>query len=98
MSGMVLARLLQATASMLLLCASMLLAPAAHAGNPAVPGWYADPDASVFGKRYWIFPTTSAPYEKQLHFDAFSSTDLVHWTRHANVLTAESVKWAKKAM
>jgi beta-xylosidase len=98
MSRMVPSKLLQMTALMALLCASMLLASGAHAGNPVFPGWYADPDASVFGKRYWIFPTTSAPYEQQLHFDAFSSKDLVHWTRHANVLTAESVKWAKKAV
>lgn len=24
-------------------------------GNPIIPGWYADPDAHVFGDRYWIF-------------------------------------------
>ena len=74
--------------------------PWAHAvaGNPAFPGWYADPDARVFANRYWIFPTTSARYEDQTRFDAFSSTDLVHWTRHPDVLTAGSVKWARRAM
>ena len=71
MSDMRTARLLQVIALMVLMCTSALLAPSAHAGNPVFPGWYADPDASVFGKRYWIFPTTSAPYEQQLHFDAF---------------------------
>jgi beta-xylosidase len=74
--------------------------PWAHAvaGNPAFPGWYADPDAHVFANRYWIFPTTSARYEDQTRFDAFSSTDLVHWTRHSDVLTADAVKWARRAM
>ena len=70
----------------------------AAAGNPAFPGWYADPDAHVFAGRYWIFPTTSARYEDQTRFDVFSSTDLVHWTRHPDVLTADSVKWARRAM
>lgn len=70
----------------------------AAAGNPAFPGWYADPDAHVFANRYWIFPTTSARYEDQTRFDAFSSTDLVHWTRHPDALTADAVKWARRAM
>jgi len=49
-------------------------------GNPILPGWYADPEAAVFGKTYWIYPTTSRPYAEQVAFDAFSSPDLVHWT------------------
>ncbi len=28
-------------------------------GNPLFPGWYADPEARIFGKTYWIFPTYS---------------------------------------
>ena len=83
-----------------LLLAATALLPWTHAvaGNPVFPGWYADPDAHVFANRYWIFPTTSARYEDQTRFDAFSSTDLVHWTRYPNVLTADSVKWARRAM
>ncbi len=69
-----------------------------HAGNPVLPGWYADPEAAIFGKRYWIFPTTSARYEDQTGFDAFSSPDLVRWTRHARVLSVDSIAWARKAM
>ena len=30
-----------------------------YAGNPVFPGWYADPEAIIFGKEYWIFPTFS---------------------------------------
>jgi beta-xylosidase len=67
-------------------------------GNPIFPGWYADPEAAVFGKQYWIYPTYSAPYEQQVFFDAFSSGDLVHWTRHAHILDTQRVSWAKKAM
>ena len=67
-------------------------------GNPVFEGWYADPEGIVFGKKYWIYPTFSAPYNKQVFFDAFSSPDLVHWTKHANILDTARVKWAKRAM
>lgn len=67
-------------------------------GNPLFPGWYADPDVVVFNDRYFIYPTTSDVYEKQLHFDAFSSPDLVTWTKHPRVLTNAEIKWAKRAM
>lgn len=80
-----------------LACAFALACPV-QAANPAFPGWYADPDTSVFAGRYWIFPTTSALYEEQTKFDAFSSTDLVHWTRHPDILTKDGVKWARRAM
>lgn len=67
-------------------------------GNPVFEGWYADPEAIIYGKEYWIFPTFSAPYEKQVKFDAFSSKDLVNWTKHERIIDTTEVKWAKKAM
>ncbi|WP_295129148.1 glycoside hydrolase family 43 protein [uncultured Chitinophaga sp.] len=73
-------------------------AQAPKPGNPVFDGWYADPEAVVFGNKYWIFPTFSAPYGKQVHFDAFSSSDLVHWKKHKQVLDTAAVKWAKRAM
>ena len=33
-------------------------------GNPVFTGWYADPEATIFGNRYWIYPTYSDDYEK----------------------------------
>src|SRR5882757_2113225 len=77
--------------------ASPSLAPT-KPGNPIFPGWYADPEAKVFGKQYWIYPTYSARYEEQFFFDAFSSPDLVHWTKHAQVLDTNAVTWAHRAM
>ena len=70
----------------------------ARSGNPILPGWYADPEAHVFNGQYWIFPTYSAPYGEQTFMDAFSSTDLVTWTKHAHVLDTANVKWAKRAL
>lgn len=71
---------------------------AVKAGNPVFPGWYADPEAIVYGDKYWIYPTYSARYEDQLFFDCFSSPDLVNWTKHEKILTSKEVSWANKAM
>jgi beta-xylosidase len=67
-------------------------------GNPVFAGWYADPEAAIFGERYWIYPTYSAKYNEQVFFDAFSSEDLVTWTKHPRILDTASVKWARRAM
>jgi beta-xylosidase len=69
-----------------------------YSGNPVFPGWYADPEGVVLGKQYWIFPTFSAAYEKQVFFDAFSSSDLTTWKKHEKILDTAAVKWAKRAM
>ena len=70
----------------------------AEAGNPFVAGWYADPDVEVYGDRFWVFPTSSRPYAEQTYLDAFSSADLVTWTKHPNVLTTANVSWARYAV
>ena len=67
-------------------------------GNPILPGWYADPEAHTFGGEYWIYPTYSAPYNQQVFLDAFSSRDLITWTKHERIIDTASVKWAKRAM
>ena len=90
-------------------------------GNPIVEGWYADPEAIVYGDRYWLFPTFSDDYPvpkpidestltprqklainrrylRQTFIDAFSSPDLVHWTKHARVLDITNVPWAAFAV
>jgi len=72
--------------------------PAPRAGNPVFPGWYADPEVAVFGKEYWIYPTYSARFTEQLFMDAFSSPDLVHWTKHPRVLEQQNIPWLKQAL
>ena len=78
--------------------AAMATAEEKTSGNPLFEGWYADPEAIVFGNEYWIFPTFSAPYDQQIHFDAFSSSDLVKWKKHEKILDNKDIKWAKRAM
>ena len=72
--------------------------PQDKSGNPVFPGWYADPEGIIFDRRYFIYPTYSAPFDKQVFLDAFSSTDLVNWTKHSRILDTASVKWARRAM
>lgn len=35
---------------------------ASWSGNPIIKGWYADPEGTIFGSRYWIYPTYSDDY------------------------------------
>ncbi|MCD7972038.1 MAG: glycoside hydrolase family 43 protein [Candidatus Azobacteroides sp.] len=68
------------------------------AGNPVFPGWYADPEGIIFDNQYWIYATYSAPYEQQVFMDAFSSSDLVNWTKHERIIDTTSVTWVKRAL
>ena len=93
---------------MMIVCAFLILSMATGfaqkkktrftSGNPIFPGWYADPEATIFNTQYWIYPTYSAAYDKQVFFDAFSSPDLLHWTKHNKILDTTNVKWAKRAV
>ena len=67
-------------------------------GNPIFEGWYADPEGVIFGDTYWVYPTWSKPFKEQLHFDCFSSKDLVTWTKHERIIDNNEVKWLWQAM
>jgi beta-xylosidase len=89
--------MLNRTLAVSAICAALTL-QVPRSGNPVLEGWYADPEVRVFEQQYWIYPTYSAPYDQQLYLDAFSSTDLVSWTKHSRVLDAANVKWARRAV
>jgi len=67
-------------------------------GNPIFEGWYADPEGLVFGDEYWVYPTYSDDFEKQLFLDAFSSKDLVNWQKHERILDTTKIKWLRQAL
>ncbi|WP_029904227.1 glycoside hydrolase family 43 protein [Prevotella sp. 10(H)] len=67
-------------------------------GNPIFEGRYADPEGIIFDDKYWIYPTYSDLYEKQVFMDAFSSPDLVNWTKHERVIDTSGVKWVNRAL
>lgn len=77
----------------LIALAAMIQTPATS-NNPLFPGWYADPEIHVFENRYYVYPTYSAPYEKQTFLEAFSSPDLVHWHREGRVLELKDIPWS----
>lgn len=69
-----------------------------YSRNPIFSGWYADPEGIIFGDEYWIYPTYSTDFDKQVYMDAFSSKDLVNWTKHERVLTKDNVHWLTHAL
>jgi beta-xylosidase len=72
------------------------LSPRAEAWtNPIADGWYADPDGLKFDDTYWVYATVSISFGEQTWFDAFSSPDLVHWTKQPHVFDAATASWAK---
>ena len=87
-----------------LLFAAMAIVVAASAygqktaGNPVFEGDYADPEGVVFGKTYWIYPTWSDRFENQLHFDCFSSKDLVNWKKHERIIDKSAISWLRLAL
>lgn len=84
--------------AVLLLLATNLFAQKNYSGNPILKGWYADPEATIFKNQYWIYPTYSDKYSKQVFFDAFSSYDLIKWEKHPQILDTNAIRWAKRAM
>ena len=84
-------------------CSQVIIAQSTNqqsitSGNPVFPGWYADPEGAVFEGEYWIYPTYSAAYTDQIYMDAFSSKDLVNWTKHPKVLSKENISWLWRAL
>lgn len=79
---------------LLLQTVSALFAHIARADNPVFDGWYADPEAHIFGDEYWIYPTTSKDTGEQAYFEAFSSKDLVTWENRGIILDFADVPWS----
>lgn len=69
-----------------------------YSGNPLFPGWYADPEIALLDSLYWIFPTYSSAFEDQVFLDAFSSPDLINWTKHDRIIDTALIHWADSAM
>jgi beta-xylosidase len=63
-------------------------------GKPARPASFTPEQRRMRARPGIVFDT----YLKQTFLDAFSSPDLVHWTRHERVLDVENVAWAAYAV
>ena len=65
---------------------------------PTLSDYYAEPGLPA--PEYPDIKTSAfhQHYNIQTYLDAFSSRDLVHWTKHPKILTVENAKWVKYAM
>lgn len=66
----------------------------ADAGKPSRPSVFTPAQQRMRARSAPIW----APFLKQTFLDAFSSRDLVHWTRHERVLDVADVAWAAYAV
>ena len=75
-----------------------------YEGNP-VSRWHsaADPDVQVWGDTIWVYTSQDRkmiPGVHQSHYDAmdgyhaFSTTDLVNWTNHGEIIHSSDISWA----
>ncbi|MCP2243958.1 Beta-xylosidase [Lentzea aerocolonigenes] len=69
---------------------------AAVMNSPVLPGYNADPNIVRFGDTYYIYATTDGfPGWSSTSFNAWSSKDLVNWTKHEKILDlGPGVSWA----
>ncbi len=64
-------------------------------GNPVLNGYYADPNITVFGDTFYIYPTTDGGSGwNSTYFKAFSSKDLVNWKDEGVILKLGDVSWS----
>ena len=67
--------------------------------NPIVQGFYADPEARFYDGRYYIYVTKSfTKYTDQMNIDAFSSSDLIHWEKHENIIDMSGFPYIHRAV
>jgi beta-xylosidase len=66
----------------------------APSGNPLFEGWYADPEIHCFNGRYYLYPTLSTEYERQVAFECWSSDDLTKWKNEGVILELKDVRWS----
>ncbi len=65
--------------------------------NPVFPGYHADPQVALFGKTFYIYPTTDGYVNwTSTSFSVFSSTNLVNWSNRGVILDLpRDLTWAR---
>ena len=65
--------------------------------NPVFPGYHADPQVALFGKTFYIYPTTDGYVNwTSTSFSVFSSTNLVNWSNRGVILDLpRDLTWAQ---
>ncbi len=65
-----------------------------RAGNPLVPGYFADPCIRKFGDTYYLYATPDGWGVGAGPFVIWTSEDFVHWTAHPSNWPSTNEKWA----
>jgi hypothetical protein len=65
-----------------------------RAGNPVLPGYFADPCCRKFGDTYYIYVTPDGWDVGRGPFCIWSSKDFVNWTSHKSDWPSTEFKWA----
>jgi beta-xylosidase len=72
-------------------------AKAATTNNPVLPGYNADPQIAVFNHTFYMYPSTDGIAKwGATSFQAWSSTDMIHWTDRGVILNLANVSWCHK--
>ena len=66
--------------------------------NPIDEGWYADPEARIYEGKYCIYATRSLPFDEQKNQVCWTSDDLTHWEKHADIIDMSGFPWATRAI
>lgn len=61
--------------------------------NPIVEGHYADPESRFYEGKYWIYVTKSTAFKDQKNLTAFSSSDMINWEKHENIVDMSDYPW-----
>ncbi|MDZ7723282.1 MAG: family 43 glycosylhydrolase [candidate division KSB1 bacterium] len=67
----------------------------AAAGNPLIPGYFADPSIVRMNKKFYIYATTVSKYMEPV---VWVSEDLKHWEVHHLGITGEHRFWAPSVL
>ncbi len=92
-------RLMGVLLALLVLALSAVALPlvpvkAATNNNPVLPGYNADPQIAVFNHTFYIYPSTDGIANwGATSFQAWSSTDMIHWTNRGVILNLANVSW-----
>ena len=93
-----LARILFALSAIVLLAplpqAGAVLYNDPRAGNPLVPGYFADPCCRKFGDTYYLYATPDGWGVGEGPFIIWTSKDFVHWTGNKSNWPTTTQKWA----
>ncbi|MCX6345096.1 MAG: family 43 glycosylhydrolase [Armatimonadetes bacterium] len=65
-----------------------------RAGNPVLPGYFADPCCRKFGDTYYLYVTPDGWGVGEGPFVIWTSKDFVHWTSNASNWPTTNQKWA----